>query len=67
MGVQRHLKATGRFARLHLRDGKPSYLGEIPRTLSYITELRGLYPELDWLAGWLRQEVAPRVEERLAE
>lgn len=67
MGVQRHLKATGIFARLHLRDSKPSYLGEIPRTLSYITELRGLYPELDWLAGWLRQEVAPRVEERLAE
>ena len=66
MGVQRHLKATGIFARLHLRDGKSSYLGEIPRTLSYITELQGLYPELDWLAGWLRLEIAPRLEARLA-
>ncbi|MCW8829359.1 MAG: phosphotransferase, partial [Gammaproteobacteria bacterium] len=33
MGVQRHLKATGIFARLNHRDGKPGYLNDIPRTL----------------------------------
>ncbi len=33
MGVQRHLKASGIFARLNHRDGKPGYLDDIPRTL----------------------------------
>lgn len=36
MGVQRHLKAVGIFSRLHLRDGKPNFLADIPRTLNYI-------------------------------
>jgi len=46
MGVQRHLKAAGIFARLYHRDGKPGYLADIPRTLGYITQLRSEYPEL---------------------
>jgi hypothetical protein len=46
MGVQRHLKATGIFARLNHRDGKPGYLGDIPRTLGYAYEVSGRYPEL---------------------
>ena len=41
MGVQRHLKAAGIFARLHHRDQKDGYLKDIPRTLSYITDLAG--------------------------
>ncbi len=36
MGAQRHLKAIGIFARLHLRDGKDGYLKDIPRTLDYL-------------------------------
>ncbi len=36
MGIQRHLKAAGIFARLNLRDGKPGYLADIPRTLAYV-------------------------------
>jgi len=39
MGVQRHLKAAGIFARLDLRDGKSAYLDDVPRTLGYITAL----------------------------
>lgn len=46
MGVQRHLKATGIFARLNHRDGKPGYLNDIPRTLGYVVEVSGRYPEL---------------------
>ena len=46
MGVQRHLKATGIFARLNHRDGKPGYLGDIPRTLGYVREVCSRYPEL---------------------
>lgn len=39
MGVQRHLKAVGIFARLKHRDGKPGYLGDIPRTLGYVLDV----------------------------
>jgi aminoglycoside/choline kinase family phosphotransferase len=46
MGVQRHLKAAGIFARLNHRDGKPGYLADIPRTLAYVTEVCARYPEL---------------------
>ncbi len=46
MGVQRHLKATGIFARLHLRDNKPGYLADIPRTLAYVRDVSARYPEL---------------------
>jgi aminoglycoside/choline kinase family phosphotransferase len=46
MGVQRHLKATGIFARLHLRDNKPGYLDDIPRTLNYVRDVSARYPEL---------------------
>ena len=46
MGTQRHLKATGIFARLDQRDGKPEYLNDIPRTLSYVIDVSGRYDEL---------------------
>ena len=36
MGLQRHLKVAGIFARLTLRDGKPQYLADTPRFLGYI-------------------------------
>ncbi len=60
MGVQRHLKASGIFARLHHRDGKSSYLADIPRTLSYIVDLDGMYPELQDLIAFI-QETLPRL------
>lgn len=57
MGVQRHLKAAGIFARLHVRDGKPGYLGDIPRTLNYILKLEPAYPELKGLCRLVRLAV----------
>jgi aminoglycoside/choline kinase family phosphotransferase len=36
MGLQRHLKVAGIFARLTLRDGKPKYLADAPRFIGYI-------------------------------
>lgn len=54
MGVQRHLKAIGIFARLNLRDGKPGYLRDIPRTLGYVLEVADRYPELVRLRELLR-------------
>jgi len=35
MGLQRHIKVLGIFARLAHRDGKDNYLGDLPRVLHY--------------------------------
>ena len=55
MGVQRHLKATGIFARLNYRDGKPGYLPDIPRTLAYVAEVCARYAELEPLGRLLAE------------
>jgi len=60
MGIQRHLKAAGIFARLNIRDGKPGYLGDIPRTLNYVWEVCGRYGELTGLRKLLQERVMPR-------
>ncbi|HEC28820.1 MAG TPA: aminoglycoside phosphotransferase [Gammaproteobacteria bacterium] len=49
MGVQRHLKAAGIFARLNYRDNKPGYMRDVPRTVGYIIDVSGRYPELEGL------------------
>ena len=53
MGVQRHLKATGIFARLNHRDGKPGFLKDIPRTLGYAVDVAQRYDALQPLAALL--------------
>ncbi len=57
MGVQRHLKASGIFARLYHRDHKPGYLADIPRTLGYVVEVGADYPELQPLAAFVEEKV----------
>jgi N-acetylmuramate 1-kinase len=46
MGLQRHLKVAGIFARLTLRDGKPQYLADTPRFIHYIRSTCGRYMAL---------------------
>jgi aminoglycoside/choline kinase family phosphotransferase len=46
MGMQRHLKVLGIFARIHYRDGKPGYLDDTPRFLRYARGVAERYPEL---------------------
>lgn len=58
MGVQRHLKAAGIFARLNHRDGKPGYLKDIPRTLGYVSDVCSRYPELAELGAITDRVVA---------
>ncbi len=55
MGVQRHLKVVGIFARLNHRDGKPGYLNDIPRVLDYVLNVAQRYNELTGLNGLLHQ------------
>ncbi len=59
MGVQRHLKAAGIFARLNHRDGKPDYLLDVPRTLSYIVDLGAHYEQLGFLVSLIEGRVLP--------
>lgn len=50
MGVQRHLKVIGIFARICHRDGKPKYLADVPRFFTYINAVIQRRPELTELA-----------------
>jgi aminoglycoside/choline kinase family phosphotransferase len=59
MGIQRHVKASGIFARLYHRDSKQGYLKDIPLTLSYIVDIAAKYPELKPLNELVSQKVIP--------
>jgi hypothetical protein len=58
MGLQRHLKVLGIFARINYRDGKPKYLEDTPRFLAYARAVAKRYGELAPLLRLL-DEVAP--------
>ena len=50
MGLQRHLKVLGIFARIRYRDGKPHYLEDAPRFIRYVRDVVERYSELKPLA-----------------
>lgn len=61
-GLQRGLKVLGIFARLWLRDGRPThlpYLAPVLRRLEWALEVSGLTPAL---SAWLKQTLRPRFE-----
>lgn len=58
MGVQRHLKVLGIFARLNYRDGKSQYLNDLPLTLKYIVDTCERYKELQPLKQLLDETAA---------
>ncbi len=51
MGLQRHLKVIGIFARIRYRDGKPHYLEDVPRFVAYVHEVASRYPETQPLSA----------------
>jgi N-acetylmuramate 1-kinase len=53
MGLQRHLKVLGIFARINYRDGKPKYLADTPRFIAYARPVARRYRELAPLNGLL--------------
>jgi aminoglycoside/choline kinase family phosphotransferase len=59
IGLQRHIKVLGIFARLYWRDGKTGYLADLPRTLAYVQEAAHAYPELAAFAEFVDQRLAP--------
>lgn len=65
-GIQRHIKASGIFARLCHRDGKSAYLNDVPRTLDYIVEIGLKYPELQNFSLLVKDKIKPAVESKFA-
>ncbi len=59
IGVQRHLKVIGIFARLHHRDGKPKYLADVPRFFAYLDAVLPKYLELAPLHRFIERQVKP--------
>ena len=62
MGVQRHLKVLGIFARLNYRDGKSQYLDDLPLTLKYVVDACNRYDELMPLLNLLESTVLQHSE-----
>lgn len=56
MGAQRHIKVIGIFARICHRDGKPTYLGDVPRFFAYLRTVIARRPELADLQ-WVLDEI----------
>lgn len=59
IGLQRHLKVLGIFARIRYRDGKPDYLEDAPRFVAYLRPVLRRYPELAGLARLFDRYVEP--------
>jgi aminoglycoside/choline kinase family phosphotransferase len=63
MGLQRHLKVLGIFARLWYRDGKPAYLDDLPLVLDYALEAAACSPPMRALLRFLHDRVVPAFAE----
>jgi N-acetylmuramate 1-kinase len=61
IGVQRHIKVLGIFARLWYRDGKSGYLKDLPLTLEYVRDACARYSELREMARFLEDRVVPEL------
>ena len=59
MGLQRHIKVLGIFARLYLRDHKDGYLKDLPLTLKYVLQTAEKYKETQALATLLQKVQLP--------
>ncbi len=59
IGLQRHIKVLGIFARLCWRDGKTGYLADLPRTLAYVQQAARLFPELAQFSAFIDARLAP--------
>ena len=64
IGVQRHLKVIGIFARLWHRDGKPKYLTDVPRFFAYLDAVLPKHAELAPLQRFIETQVKPAMAAR---
>ena len=64
-GMQRHIKASGIFARLCYRDGKAAYLADIPRTLDYLINVGSQYSDLKGFAALVKNKIKPAAQKAI--
>jgi aminoglycoside/choline kinase family phosphotransferase len=62
MGLQRHIKVLGIFARLFYRDGKAGYLKDLPRVLRYAKEAAAQYAETAQFAEFIAGRIEPKFQ-----
>jgi aminoglycoside/choline kinase family phosphotransferase len=59
VGLQRHIKVLGIFARLYYRDGKSQYLNDLPRVLNYTRETAAQYAETAEFSEFIAKRIEP--------
>lgn len=62
MGLQRHIKVLGIFARLYLRDGKACYLDDLPLVIRYSLAVAERYPQTQAFGQWFKDVLLGHVE-----
>jgi aminoglycoside/choline kinase family phosphotransferase len=62
IGLQRHIKVLGIFARLFYRDAKPQYLQDLPRVLDYARDAASGYAETAPFAAFIAKRIDPLFE-----
>lgn len=64
MGLQRHIKVLGIFARLSIRDNKHGYLNDLPTVVNYVRRVARQQPEAEAFCHWFEAVVMPRVRKQ---
>ena len=68
MGLQRHIKVLGTFARLYLRDDKPGYLADLPLVIAYVEEIlqkyAGVEPVFAEFLRWFQLRLSPLIAQQ---
>lgn len=64
MGLQRHIKVLGIFARLFVRDGKDRYLSDLPTVIQYTLSVAQRYPELAEFCTWFNVKLMPLIKQQ---
>lgn len=64
MGLQRHIKVLGIFARLALRDNKSGYLKDLTLTWRYMMSVAQQYPEMKSFVTWCESQLLPLIEQQ---
>ncbi len=63
--MQRHLKALGIFARLELRDARPSHLVDIAPVIDHVIDVAAMYPDFADFGEWLEETIRPAAHRAL--
>ena len=64
IGLQRHLKVLGIFARLYLRDGKAQYLQDLPLVVAYVRQVFAQYDYCQPVARWFDACLMPLIQKQ---